>query len=230
MLLLRRALRRVWFAIFIAATMIVAMGYFYLDHVMPFDLDRPLNFLTKHHLQVLKRQPDRCIAALERARIEFQPVLPEQRANGCGYDDGVRLLKSDIDYGSRILLSCPAMLALLSWERHVLAPKAKEHFGRKVDATGQLGTYACRNIGGQKGRRLSEHAYANAIDISGFTLEGGEHISVQRDWNDTGVKGRFLRVLRDGACGYFGARLSPEFIAAHANHLHFDMGAIRICR
>jgi len=229
-MIFRRAFRRVWFAVLVAAAVTLGLGYFYLDYVMPFDLDRPPSFLTKFHLQTLKQQPDRCMAALERASVDFRPVLPEQRDNGCGYDDGVRLLKSDIDYGSRILLTCPAMLALLSWERHVLVPKAREYFDRKVRTTGQLGTYACRKIGGQKGSRLSQHAYANAIDISGFTLEGGERISVQRDWNDAGAKGRFLRDLRDGACGYFGATLSPEFNAAHANHFHFDMGAIRICR
>jgi hypothetical protein len=229
-MLLRRALRRVWFAIFAAATITLVFGSFYFDHLMPFDLDRPPNFLTKYHLQILKAQPDRCTAALERANIEFQPALPEERDNGCGYDDGVRLLKSDIDYGSRILLRCPAMLALLSWERHVLAPKAEEHFGRKLASTAQLGTYVCRAIGGRKGRRLSQHAYANAIDISGFTLEGGERISVLRDWKDEGAKGRFLRDVRDGACRYFGATLSPDFNAAHANHFHLDMGAIRICR
>lgn len=229
-MILRRALRRVWFAIFLAASATLALGSFYLDHMMPFDLDRPPNFLTKYHLQLLKREPLRCMAALERARIDFQPVLPEQRENGCGYEDGVQLLKSKIDYGGRILLRCPAMLALLSWEQHVLAPKAEEYFGRKLDATGQLGTYVCRSIGGRSSRRPSQHAYANAIDIAGFTLEGGERISVLRDWDDAGAKGRFLREVRDGACHYFGATLSPDYNAAHANHLHLDMGLIRICR
>lgn len=229
-MILSRALRRVWFAIFMAAAATGIFSFFYLDHVMPFDLDRPPNFLTRYHLQLLKREPLRCLAALERAGVAFQAAPAEQRDNGCGYDDAVRLQKSGISYGGGVLLRCPAMLALLSWERHVLAPKAEEHFGRKLASAGQLGTYACRTIGGRKGGRLSEHAYANAIDISAFALEGGERISILRDWEDAGAKGRFLRDARDGACRVFGVTLSPDYNDAHANHFHLDMGLRRICR
>ena len=228
-MLIGRALRRVWFALFLfAAGGVVAL--YYLDHFAPFDLREKPTFLTQYHLQLLKRWPERCRAALDRTKIEYRPAPAEERENGCGYDDAVRLQSSGVDYGGGVLLRCPAMLGLLLWERHVLAPQAEEHFGRKVTSVGQLGTYVCRNIGGQKGRRLSEHAYANAIDISGFTLEGGEQISIARDWNGGGAKGRFLHEARDGACRIFGVTLSPDYNEAHANHFHLDMGLKSICR
>lgn len=228
-MLIGRVLRRVWFALFLFAAG-GAVALYYLDHFAPFDLREKPNFLTQYHLQLLKRWPERCRAALERAKIDYQAAPAEERDNGCGYDDAVRLQSSGVDYGGRILLRCPAMLGLVLWERHVLAPQAEQHFGRKVASVGQLGTYVCRNIGGQKGRRLSEHAYANAIDIAGFTLEGGEHVSIARDWKDAGAKGRFLREARDGACRIFGVTLSPDYNEAHANHFHLDMGLKSICR
>ena len=35
--------------------------------------------------------------------------------------------------------------------------------------------------------------------------------------------GAFLREVRDGACRLFPTTLSPDYNAAHADHLHLDM-------
>ncbi len=94
-----------------------------------------------------------------------------------------------------------------------------------------LGTYACRNINHRETGRRSEHATANAIDLSGFVLADGQQISLQDDW--TGKDPRraaFLRAVRDGACGFFDVVLSPDYNEAHRDHLHLDMGRYRACR
>jgi hypothetical protein len=224
-----RALLRLWFAVLLAfAAAIIAFAY--LDHFMPFDIDRPPDFLTKHHLSLLKREPERCMAALDRAKIDYRPTPAFSNDRGCGYEDAVRLQDSAVSYGSNPLLRCPAMLGLLLWQRHVLIPEAGAHFGKKLMAVRHLGTYSCRKIGGARGLSLSQHASANAIDIAGFTLEGGESISLLRNWKESGGKGRFLRAVRDGACRIFGVTLSPGFNVAHANHFHFDMGTRSVCR
>jgi hypothetical protein len=228
-MILLRAFGRLWFAVLVAVAVILVAAS-YLDHFMPFDLDRPPDFLTQYHLQLLKRDPERCMAALDRGKIAYVPAPPLSNDRGCGYDDAVRLQDSAVNYGSNVLLRCPAMLGLLVWERHVLLPEAQAQMGKKPTAVRHLGTYSCRRIGGAGGRSLSQHAYANAIDIAGFTLEGGESVSILRDWKDEGDKGRFLRNVRDGACRIFGVTLSPDFNAAHANHFHFDMGTRRVCR
>ena len=197
---------------------------------MPFDLNRPPDFLTKHHLDLLKREPKRCLAALDRAKISYRPAPAFNNDRGCGYEDAVRLQDSPVNYSSNLLLRCPAMLGLLLWQLHVLMPEAGAHFGKKVTAVRHLGTYSCRRIGGARGGSLSQHASANAIDMAGFSLEGGDSVSLLRDWKENGEKGRFLRALRDGACGIFGVTLSPDFNVAHATHFHFDMGGRRVCR
>ena len=76
----------------------------------------------------------------------------------------------------------------------------------------------------------SQHATANAIDIAGFTLDGGRVIKVLKDWKGDGPGARFLHDVHASACRYFRAALSPEFNEAHASHLHLDRGLYRSCR
>jgi hypothetical protein len=201
----------------------------FIDYILPFDLDRAPNILTRLHLQFLEHAPERCYAALDRANISYrrEPALNGEK--GCGYENAVWLERSGASYGGRVLLRCPAMLGLLLWERHVLAPAAERTFDRKLLSVRHLGTYSCRNVRDTRRGSLSQHAFANAIDVAGFFVEGQPAINV-RDWKDGGVKGRFLREARDGACGIFGVVLSPDYDGAHANHFHLDMNWLHVCR
>jgi hypothetical protein len=201
-----------------------------IDRYAPFDLERPPDWFTRYHLYRFDRDPQRCYAALEGAGIAHRPAPPrDDDERGCAYSDATALLESRVSYGSRILLRCPAMAALMMWERQVLMPAAAEHLGTQVRAVRHLGTFACRNINRSRESRLSQHASANAIDIASFTLADGSSVSILRDWDDAGAKSRFLRALRDGACPLFGAVLSPDYNVAHRNHFHFDMGWWRVC-
>lgn len=174
--------------------------------------------------------PERCPAALARASdVAFTPA-PRPIENGCGYPDGVLLTRSGISYGGAVLLRCPAAIALVMWERHALQPAAEAAFGRRVASVQTFGTFSCRNVYGREYGRRSQHATANAIDVAGFAVPGGPNVSVRRDWASAGASGQFLRAARDGACRFFGTVLSPEYNAAHADHLHLDMGPWMICR
>jgi hypothetical protein len=200
-----------------------------LDRVAPFDLDRPPGLVTTLHLQLFRWKPERCLTALTRGMVDYRSVPAKEMENGCGHGGAVSLQQSGVRYGSRILLQCPAMAALILWERQVLGPAA-ERYGRKLIAVRHLGTYSCRNTDHRREGRRSEHAIANAIDIAGFTFADGSSISVAKDWKDDGAKGRFLHEVRDGACRAFNVVLSPDYNAAHRSHFHFDMGRWVICR
>jgi hypothetical protein len=201
-----------------------------LDWYAPFELDRPPDFFTTLHLRLMRSDPQRCLAALARGEVAHTRPTDYEGRDGCGYSAAVLLQRSGVSYGGRVLLQCPAMAALLMWERHVVGPAAERNFGKKVLSVRSLGTYACRNVNRVREGRRSQHANANAIDIAGFTLADGVRVSVLQDWKDEGVKGRFLREVRDGACSLFRAVLSPDFNAAHRNHFHFDMGWGQTCR
>jgi hypothetical protein len=122
---------------------------------------------------------------------------------------------------------CNIGARLYMWEKHVVQPAARRLLGEPVGEILHFGSYSCRTIAGSS--RMSEHATANAFDVSGFKLASGRTITLLKDWTGAGAQARFLREVRDGACDYFNMTLSPDFNADHRDHLHFDMGWFRGC-
>lgn len=209
----------------------VATGAFiYVDWRAPLDPSAPPHVFTGLQYELMRVFPQRCPAALERAKdVVFIPA-PKPIENGCGHPDGVRITRSQASYGGPVLLSCPAAVALIMWERNVLQPEAQHKYRSRVTDIQTFGTYSCRNIYHRSNSPRSQHATADAIDVAGFTLEGGQKISVLRDWTTSGPAGDFLRAVRDGACVFFGTVLSPDYNAAHADHFHLDAKLWMVCR
>jgi hypothetical protein len=85
-----------------------------------------------------------------------------------------------------------------------------------------FGSYSCRRIYGRDAGTWSEHATADAVDVAGFRLADGRRITVVGDWRREGAKAAFLHEVRDGACQLFATTLSPDYNAAHRDHLHLD--------
>lgn len=110
----------------------------------------------------------------------------------------------------------------------MVRPAAVEIFDSPVARIETYGSFSCRNIAGT--RRLSQHAFGNALDVSGFRLEDGRLIDVEAHWGQRGKEGKFLKRVHEGACGIFSVTLGPEYNAAHADHFHMDMGPGGICR
>jgi hypothetical protein len=134
-----------------------------------------------------------------------------------------------------LVTSCPVATALLLWDERVVQPAARRRFGTGVSAFSHAGSFSCRRLYGRQTGAWSEHATADAVDILGFRLDDGRTISVLRDWSKTGREAAFLREVRDGACRMFTTVLSPEYNAAHRDHLHLDTayrgpGGWRACR
>lgn len=77
---------------------------------------------------------------------------------------------------------------------------------------------------------MSQHATANAFDVSGFVLANGQRIILLKHWNGDGPKAQFLREVRNGLCEWFNVTLSPDYNALHADHFHVDMGPFLTCR
>lgn len=200
-----------------------------LDRYAPFDLRAEPDWLTPVQLYYLRANSEKCFAVLSRSEVAFNRQSFPFNERGCGFDDGVLLSKQSVSYGGGVLLRCASAASLVLWERHVLQQESMRVLKQKVRAIRTFGTFSCRNVNHQKEGRLSQHATANAIDISGFTFEDGSSAVLLKDW-DKGERGEFLRAVRDGACRFFRGVLSPDFNAAHANHFHFDMGRWTVCR
>ena len=85
--------------------------------------------------------------------------------------------------------------------------------------------YACRNVNNARDGNLSFHAFGDALDVIGFTLEDGRTIDVLSAWPGTPEQGsRIIRFARDAACTRFTTVLGPEANELHRDHLHLDLG------
>ena len=190
-----------------------------------FHLRDPVGLFTVRKLAALSDRPAQCRALLAEVRIGDVPAPPKQSGADCGYADGMRLAKDGRTVAfapGGLITSCPVAAALVLFERDVLQPAARRHFGSRVTVIDHAGSYSCRRLYGRSDGAFSEHATADALDIIGFRLADGTQIRVVRDWRADGAKARFLRDVRDGACGLFATVLSPDYNAAHADHLHLD--------
>jgi len=200
-----------------------------LDRLAPFSWTDSPGLLTSLHLRRFESEPEQCYGALRRGDFAFERTAREIR-DGCGYSDGAILTRAEIDHGGPVVMRCTALAALFLWEKQVVAPAAQRILGRKVVGIRSLGTYSCRNINHATRGRRSQHATANAIDIAGFTLAGGDTVTIVRDWRTNGPKQAFLHAVRDGACRAFGVVLSPDYNSEHRDHLHFDRSHASLCR
>lgn len=191
----------------------------------------PIGVATKAKAARTGEDPAACRAVLTQGGMTFKEVQEVSADGMCQVRDAVRFTGGMAPLKpSDVSMTCKEALAVSIWERQVVQPAAFEVLGEAVVAIDNYGSYACRRIYGQAEGPISEHASANALDVAGFKLANGETISVLKDWNDPGPKGRFLHRVRDDGCRVFITVLSPDYNAAHANHLHLDMGGGALCR
>jgi len=115
------------------------------------------------------------------------------------------------------VVNCPMVVGLHTWVEKALQPAAQEAFGVRIARLRGTSGYACRNRVGSHSHtdRLSEHAFANAIDISGFVTTDGRTVDVAGSWGPTA---RDLEAQRVAAmrAKETGADKTPELSkAAH---------------
>lgn len=181
---------------------------------------------------VLRPMPDAaafklCAAKLDAAQVTYQPLPNQDRGGGCAIIDSVKLLDLGTPTANLGAMTCDLAATFAAWTRYAVRPAARLYLGSELVRIETFGTYACRDIRGSGGTiagKLSEHAHANAIDVSAFVLADGRRVSVIADWTTDGPASVFLHVIHDSACRRFRTVLSPDYNAAHHDHLHFDMG------
>jgi hypothetical protein len=196
------------------------------------DLGQANPWLVDWRLASIRYHPDVCARTLKTPHIDATPIADNPIENGCGWLNSVRLVSAGGVRAGFDKITCEAAVALALWLEHEVQPLAQEILGQRVASIRSYGSYACRNIIGNPMWRnvRSQHAYANAVDIGGFTLEDGSLISVRRHWRHESAKGRFLRAAHARACRYFRVVLGPDYNAAHHDHFHLDRGPFSRCK
>ena len=177
--------------------------------------------------EFIKKAKAECVALLANMEIKALPLPPIHKGE-CGSPAPVLLThisrKDSIQIKPGATLSCRMVAGLSRWLVEDVQPLAKKMLGSPVAKLSNISSYVCRRRYGASNTRISEHAYANALDVATFILKNGKQVSVLRDWNnEDGEKGAFLRALHRTACARFGTVLGPEANAAHKNHFHLDM-------
>jgi hypothetical protein len=170
----------------------------------PLDLGSAIGPLTARRISALDVDGPACRAALDRAGIAYRPPAPEVAPEACAIEEGVAWAAGgtrESRYAPAApALACPLAAGLALWEWNVVQPAAIALLGSPVVRIDHFGSFACRRIYGRASGAWSQHAQARAIDIAGFHLDR----------------------VRDGACRVFGTTLSPDYNAAHRDHLHLD--------
>ena len=197
------------------------------DPFTPPDLREGPSWFRSLKLKNLDRDAQVCLQSIKQTGIA-NALLPDSgRDPNCFLDDTLMLDRMSVARIRPEQTRCNIAARLYLWERHVVQPAAQKYFGLGVKEITHFGSYSCRTIA--RSSYMSEHATANAFDISGLRLANGKLISVLASWNAGDKDSEFLHEVHSGLCDYFNLTLSPDYNADHKDHFHVDMGWVRGC-
>ncbi len=78
--------------------------------------------------------------------------------------------------------NCAMTARLYQWLETVARPAARRLLGQDIVKIRNSASYACRNRYNDPAQKISEHAFANALDIAAFELADGRTIDIKTHW------------------------------------------------
>jgi hypothetical protein len=129
----------------------------------------------------------KCIQSVAPVVADVVPIAPIRNGD-CGTPAPVLLRsigdKNKVTFDPPLLFNCPMVVALYRWLDEAVQPAARETLGSPVSRI--VGSsYACRTVYSLPTQHLSQHAFANALDLPLFVLADGRKIDFTRDWGPT---------------------------------------------
>lgn len=199
----------------------------------PLQVTDPPGWLTRYKLQRLSAQPQACLAVMrqarEQGRVQFRE-LPPLRGD-CAIDQPLRITGfGAVSLSSSFLASCPMAVASTLYVTRSDAVLQQAGIASPLRRIAHVGSYACRNIYHRQTGRRSEHATADAWDVTGFQLANGRWLEVGKNWQQPAQSAAALHALWQSGCATFGNALGPDYNAAHAGHFHLGMRGAGFCR
>lgn len=197
----------------------------------PLQVADPVTPLTQYKLNNALLSGESCLAVLEGgARFEVLPDL--EASEQCYIRDRVLLQTVAGISLAPVETRCQTALRLAMWAEHGIKPAAEAAFGESVGHIIHNSSYNCRQMRTLSGRsgRMSTHATAESIDISGVVLSGGHRVELLNGWVADDARSTFFRQIRDDACTWFRVTLGPEYNALHADHFHLQHTGWGHCR
>ena len=147
----------------------------------------PVTVVAEWSMEDIAAARKQCTRLLTKSAAVTSDAEPIKEG-ACGTPAPVSLRRAGtppVDVQPAATMNCDVAAALSNWLTDKVQPIAKELFNSPVVRLVSASSYACRNRNGSSEAPLSEHALANAIDISGFVLDNGTVIKVADGWGPT---------------------------------------------
>jgi len=194
-------------------------------------LDAPSSAAESSSLEPPPETPPRiyqvaCPALLD-GRVTGK-AMPPIHEGQCGIQsplalDAIGVNGRSVPLSSVITTDCGMATALPEWLDAVDAYAFATEKTR-IAAIDVATSYECRNVDHAATGNLSFHAFADALDVIGFDLTDGRHISIAPGYRGTVAEGSaLLRFAHDAACAHFTTVLGPDADVFHQDNLHLDL-------
>lgn len=172
---------------------------------------------------------DTCLGQLSKHGVEFLRQEPFESEFGCKIVDPVKIVSvagrlNYISLSAQPQLSCQFALRLSTWISDVSAPVTENLTQSPLTSITTGPGFVCRRRNNDDTRKISEHAFGNAIDVTSFEFANGENIAVSDVLSGSAEEKRTLSALRIASCGFFTTVLGPGANEAHSSHFHLDHG------
>ena len=143
--------------------------------------ERPATW-SEEEVSSARRECDELLASIA-ADAELQAPL---RQGDCGTPAPLEVARIGSAGGVALepagILNCRMVARLHQWIETVAQPAALESLGSKIVKLSNASAYMCRNRYNDAAAKISEHAFANALDVSAFVLADGRRIDVKSFW------------------------------------------------
>ncbi|MEZ5899267.1 MAG: extensin family protein [Hyphomicrobiaceae bacterium] len=131
---------------------------------------------------------EECMHLLQSISADVE-LLPPIKTDRCYVPAPVRLkslgASSQVVFDPPVETNCRLMASLYRWNKTTLQPEARRRLGSQVSRIVGASAYACRNVYNLPTGNLSQHAFANAIDIGALELSNGRMLTVLKGWGPT---------------------------------------------
>jgi hypothetical protein len=200
----------------------------------------PIGNLAGWPKDVVSAERLECTERLKGLDIKFVTMAPFGQPNGCGAPAALKVSHiAGVAIVPEAELTCDMSEALHGWISSSLIPAARQNLKRQLVKINNASAYVCRRRNNAATGKLSEHAKANALDISTLGFDDGSSINIKGDWSGlkqilgVSTQGIFLRRIRSDACIRFTTVLGPGSDPYHGDHFHVDVArrknGYRIC-
>jgi hypothetical protein len=239
------------FALFLCLTIFILSPIASLAQAIPVPVPRSEGSNSSAAVSPVPDDPARiyqtACPALLSGRIRGRLIEPLNE-RGCGTLSPIAVeaigANGEIELTGKPILNCSMATGLAQFAEQA-DTLARQRYDTGLAGIGTGPGYDCRRRNRATEGKLSEHAFANAVDIVNFELTDGRMISVESDWpmieeteSDASPQheesppleradddaARFLAELHATACKLFTTVLGPDANAAHRSHFHFDLG------